>query len=358
MVYQGVKRVKLANGATKTILESDLKAAGITRGDYQSLRKQDAIPKTLENKILDAAGKRTELSFKGATDEAKNNIVPKQQNSSGRFKPTAQQLEKIKTERAKKGNVRFTDTEKLVMQKEFESQSAKVIRSQQKEYDAAMKSYKKKKASFDKKTKEWEKDQRQRSKQHNEKREAARKTPGFERLALIDRSVIKPAVALTDKKDDPELFKLRKDGYITPKISPFKDAYGKPMAKYVLTDKGKNLIARERPYMRPANPNKPPTMPDKPSLTSSDKFTVTHPTFGTKFTVNQAGLDIILGTAMGKIQTKRKVSSNNRRSRKTADVKGLNKIKDKYLGKRGESNLYKTSGMETFGGGLEQMTLF
>ena len=35
MVYQGVKRVKLANGTTKTILESDLKAAGITRGDYQ-----------------------------------------------------------------------------------------------------------------------------------------------------------------------------------------------------------------------------------------------------------------------------------------------------------------------------------
>ena len=73
MVYQGVKRVKLANGAAKTILESDLKAAGITRGDYQSMRAKGEVPESLENKILKAASDRTELSFKGATDEARNN---------------------------------------------------------------------------------------------------------------------------------------------------------------------------------------------------------------------------------------------------------------------------------------------
>lgn len=70
MVYQGVKRVKLANGTTKTILESDLKAAGITRGDYQSMRAKGEVSESLENKILKAASDRTELNFKGAKDES------------------------------------------------------------------------------------------------------------------------------------------------------------------------------------------------------------------------------------------------------------------------------------------------
>ena len=70
MVYQGVKRVKLANGTTKTILESDLKAAGITRGDYQSMRAKGEVSESLENKILKAASDRTEVNFKGAKDES------------------------------------------------------------------------------------------------------------------------------------------------------------------------------------------------------------------------------------------------------------------------------------------------